>query len=175
MLDSEQSPQKNPARWGPQAVRRGRPRGGRWGGGGGGRSRAPGTSSSTRGSRCREHGVELHAAIDVAVEDDAERLDSRYPEVVEPSQQAVLAPGEVLVHLLQRVQAALFGHEAHLVPRGTPVADLDEAVVLPFLERKVPGEAQETGSDVGWRSEDVAHSTRSSGPAGPRHWGQPIL
>ena len=59
--------------------------------------------------------VERAARSVDATEDNADRLDARHVQTLELAQQAVLAAGEGLAHLLDRVDRALEAHEAHHV------------------------------------------------------------
>ena len=39
------------------------------------------------------------------------------------------------------------------------MADLDQPLVLPFLEREVPWQGEKAGRDIGGRSEHVSHDS----------------
>ena len=104
-----------------------------------------------------QHGVELDAVVGVPVDDDAQRFDRRDAELREPTKEAVLASGQRFVHLFQGVQAAQLANETDYVAGGAAIADLDQPLVLPFLERELPGQGEKAGGHVGGRSEHVAH------------------
>ena len=73
---------------------------------------------------------------------DADDLDDGDRLVGQPPQEAVLAPGEPLRQLLERVDGAVVVDEPNDVA-ADPAHDLDEALVLPALERLLPRQVEE--------------------------------
>ena len=158
MFDSEQSPQRKPARC----------------------SR---TSSSTSASSSRS--VSCHAArvgeqVPVRrgeleepgdqrgleprpVGDHAEHLDGRDAELLQPPQQPVLAAGQPLVDLLDREHLAGLDHEPDHVPGDPALPDLHQPVVGPLGQRLVPRQAQQPGGGLGRRREDEVHAGQCAG------------
>jgi hypothetical protein len=88
--------------------------------------------------RCGER---LAVRVD-AVQDDADRLDRRQAPALQVEQELVLALGEGLLDLLDRVHGAAEPDEAHDVPRDAS-RQRDDEVVGPLLQRHVPGQERE--------------------------------
>ena len=102
----------------------------------------------------------------------ADHLDHGHRFLAEPAEQPVLAPGEALRELLQRVDAPVVLDEAHDVPADA-AGHLDEALVLPLLERLRPRQVQEVGmaragdelQADGHRGTQARRPRRARGPA----------
>src|SRR5581483_11493307 len=77
-------------------------------------------------------------------------------------QQPVLAPGEPLAQLLQRVQRPVVVDEADHVPGDAALADLHQPLVGPVRERLRPRQGQQAGRVVGGWGEDEAHRYSST-------------
>src|SRR5439155_4575619 len=99
-----------------------------------------------------QDGVEVGAAA----RDDADDLHRGDRLVLEVPQQPVLALGQPLGQLLERIEAAVVVDEAHDVARDA-AGDLDDPVLLPLLERLGPREVEEVGV-AGARDELELHS-----------------
>ena len=160
VLDSEQSPQKNP-------------------------DRCSRTSSSTSASSspsvgCRPRGVGEDRPVGgrvaeelgdqdrvrvgvprgrlVQVDRDPDHLDGGDAQLGQRPEQPVLAPGQPLAELLEGVQRAVVVDEADHVPRDAPLPDLDQPFVLPFRQRLGPRQREQSGRVVGGGSEDEPHT-----------------
>ncbi len=117
--------------------------------------------------------------MDVAVHDDPERLDRGDAQVVEPPQEPVLPTRQYLLDLLEGVQLAHLGHKTHHVAGRAAIADLDQPLVLPLLQRKVPGQAEQAGGHIGGGTENKPHGTNGlllpgTRPSGPGETGAPV-
>ena len=100
-----------------------------------------------------QHRVEVARPVD----DHAEHLDRGDAEVAQLAQQPVLAPGQALVELLERVDLPALGDEPDDVPGDAALADLDQPVVVPVLDRLAPGQGQQAGRALGRWREDETH------------------
>ncbi len=105
----------------------------------------------------------------VAVDDDSDRIHGRYPAARQLAQQPVLALGQRLRDLLERVMRAVVFHEAHDVAPD-PAHDLNEPARLPVLERELPGQVEEIRMDS-LRDQMDSHASPVAEAGGPRHDG----
>ena len=78
-----------------------------------------------------QHRVEVAGPVD----HHAEHLDGRDAELAQLAQQPVLAPGQPLVELLERVDLAALGDEPDDVPGDAALADLHQPLVGPLRDR----------------------------------------
>src|SRR6185369_3671977 len=83
----------------------------------------------------------------------------RNAQLVQLAQQPVLTAGQPLVELLHRVELAGVGDEADDVPRDPALADLDDPLVDPLLDRLPPRQGEQAGGGIGRRGEDEAHAS----------------
>src|SRR5262249_18273190 len=101
-----------------------------------------------------EHGVEVVRAVD----DHTEHLDRWDLQVTQLPQQSVLLAGQPLVELLERVHLSGLGDEADDMPGDAALAQFDQTVVLPLLDRLAPWERQQAGRALRRGSEDEPHA-----------------
>ena len=114
---------------------------GRWAGRRAGSRTAPGRRWSGRGtgSRVRRRGRPGRSTTTPSTS------TAGMPSSRSCAQQAVLAPGQPLVQFLERVDLAALGDEPHDVPGDAALADLDQPLVLPVLDRLPPGQGEQAG------------------------------
>jgi hypothetical protein len=97
----------------------------------------------------------------------AEHLDGRDAELLQAAQQAVLAPGQPLVDLLDGEDLAALDDEADHVPGQAALPDLDQPVVGPLRQRLVPGQRQQARRRLGRWREDETHPAISPARSDP--------
>ena len=90
----------------------------------------------------QQAGVERAPVSSDAAADDAERLDAGQVEPAEEAQHVVLAPGQLLLDLLDRQHPPGDPHEAHDVPRDAPGKG-GQRLGRPLLQRERPGEVEQ--------------------------------
>ena len=164
VLDSEQSPQKNPdrcSRTSSSDQRVEQPVGG---------LQAPrvGEDRPVRRRVAEELGDQDRVAVFrpgvrlTQVDRDPDHLDRGDAQLGQRPEHPVLAPGQPLAELLEGVQRAVVVDEADHVPRDAPLPDLDQPLVLPVRQRLGPRQGQQAGRVVGRGSEDEPHSNKVS-------------
>ena len=106
-----------------------------------GRLAAPraGEDGPVGGGVVQEPGDQDRVEIRAAVHHDADHMHRGHVELGQLAQQPVLAPGQVLVDGLERIQFAVIGDEPDDVPGEAALPDLDQPRVLPLFERLRPG------------------------------------
>ena len=96
--------------------------------------------------RCRvsRHASSSSPSAVGASADDAERHDARLVQLLQQAQHVVLAPGQVVLDLLDRDDAAGHLDEADDVPRDA-AGQGREQVLGPVLQRRRPGQVEQGG------------------------------
>ncbi len=124
---------------------------------GGGTAAGAGEHSPVGGGEVEEPGDQDRLGVRATVHHDADHFDRGHVQLRELPQQPVLAPGQVLRDLLERVQLAVVGDEPDDVPGDAALADGDQPLVGPLLERLGPRQGQQAGRMVGGRAEHEPH------------------
>jgi hypothetical protein len=92
-----------------------------------------------------------------------EHRDRRHPLRLQLPEQPVLPAGQPFVDLLAGEDHPVGLDEPHDVARQAALRHLDDVLVPPPLERRVPRQLQQTGRVLGGWAKDEAHASRVSG------------